>query len=119
MAKTPYQQRIDLLQGTLDLLILQSLRWGAQHGYGLSQLIRRNSGERLQVDTGSLYPALHRLEKQGWVEAEWQVSPNNQRIKVYSLTADGRQQLANERSRWEEMTAAIAGILNAPQPGEA
>jgi PadR family transcriptional regulator, regulatory protein PadR len=119
MAKTPYQQRIDLLQGTLDLLILQTLRWGAQHGYGLSQHIRRNSGERLHVDTGSLYPALHRLEKQGWVAAEWQISPNNQRIKVYSLTADGRQQLAVERSRWEELSAAIGGILNPPQPGEA
>jgi len=117
MRKTPYQQRIELLQGTLDLLILQTLRWGAQHGYGLSQLIRRNSGDRLQIDTGSLYPALHRLAKRGWVDSEWRISANNQRTKVYSLTAAGRKQLAAERSRWDEMLAAIGGVLNPAQAG--
>ena len=109
--RKPYRNRIELLQGTLDLLILQTLRGGPQHGYGISQSIRARSSERLQVDTGSLYPALHRLERQGWLEFEWKQSENNQRTKVYSLTAAGRKQLALERSRWEELTEAVAGIL--------
>src|SRR5882672_7701272 len=96
-----YQNRIELLQGTLDMLILQTLRWGTQHGYGISQAIRSGSGEVLQVETGSLYPALHRLEKQGWVKSEWTQSENNQRAKYYSLTPAGRKQLVQERSRWE------------------
>jgi transcriptional regulator len=112
--KTPprYQNRIELLQGTLDLLILQTLQWGAQHGYGIAQAIRVNSDDRLQVDTGSLYPALHRLERQGWISAVWKVSDNNQRTRVYHLTAAGRRQLVSERSRWAELSDAIAGILN-------
>ena len=109
--------RIELLQGTLDLLILQTLRGGPQHGYGLSQLIRTKSGERLQVDTGSLYPACHRLERRGLVKSEWKQSENNQRIKVYSLTASGRRQLATERARWDELTAAVAGVLGAAEAG--
>jgi transcriptional regulator len=107
-----YRNRIELLQGTLDLLILQTLRWGAQHGYGISQAIRSNSGEVLQVDTGSLYPALHRLEKQGWIASEWKLSEYKQRIKLYRLTALGRKQLASERSRWQQLMQAMAGILN-------
>jgi transcriptional regulator len=110
----PYQNRIELLQGTLDLLILQTLLWGPQHGYGISQAIRANSGELLQVDTGSLYPALHRLHKQGFVSSEWNVSENNQRVKIYRLTALGRKQLASERSRWDRLLEAMAGILNPP-----
>jgi PadR family transcriptional regulator PadR len=110
--KRRYQNRIELLQGTLDLLILQTLQWGPQHGYGISQAIRTNSGEVLQVDTGSLYPALHRLERQGWVASEWKVSERNQRIKVYRLTAAGKKQLAAQRSGWEQLAAAIAGVLN-------
>ena len=117
--KPPYQNRIEILQGTLDLLILQTLRWGPQHGYGLSQLIRTNSGERLQVDTGSLYPALHRLERQDLIDSEWKVSENKQRTKVYRLTAAGRKQLAAERTRWNELTQAIAGVLNPPGLEEA
>ncbi|HEX8149818.1 MAG TPA: PadR family transcriptional regulator, partial [Pyrinomonadaceae bacterium] len=84
---TRYRDRIELLQGTLDLLVLQTLQWGPQHGYGISQAIRANSGDVLRVDTGSLYPALHRLERQGWVSSEWKVSDNNQSVKVYRLTA--------------------------------
>ena len=113
--RTRYQNRIELLQGTLDMLILQTLRWRPQHGYGISQAIRAGSGDVLQVETGSLYPALHRLEKQGWIKSEWDVSKNNQRAKYYQLTSSGRKQLTSERSRWNQMTAAIAGLLN---PGE-
>ncbi len=110
--KSRYQNRIELLQGTLDLLILQTLQWGPGHGYGISQAIRTNSGEVLQVDTGSLYPALHRLERRKWIRSEWTVSENKQRVKVYRLTAAGRKQLAAERSRWEQLTEAVEGILN-------
>lgn len=107
-----YQNQIEILQGTLDLIILQTLQWGPQHGYGITQAIRAYSGETLQVDTGSLYPALHRLERQKWVAAEWKVSENKQRARVYRLTASGKKQLAAERSRWERLQEAIAGILN-------
>jgi len=110
--KARYQNRIELLQGTLDMLILQTLQWGPQHGYGVSQAIRANSNETLKVDTGSLYPALHRLERQKWISSEWKVSENNQRVKVYRLTAAGKKHLASERSRWERLTEAVEGILN-------
>jgi transcriptional regulator len=112
MAKQQYQNRIELLQGTLDLMILQTLQWGPQHGYGVSLAIRNRSGEILQVDTGSLYPALHRLEKQKWVASEWKVSGNRQRAKYYRLTAAGKRQLAQQRSRWQQLTEAIAGVLD-------
>jgi PadR family transcriptional regulator, regulatory protein PadR len=110
--KDRYQNRIELLQGTLDLLILQTLQWGPQHGYGIIQAIRSNSGEVLQVDTGSLYPALHRLERQKWVSSDWKVSENNQRVKEYRLTVAGKRQLESERSRWEQLKEAMEGILN-------
>ena len=110
--KERYQNRIELLQGTLDLLILQTLQWGPRHGYGITQAIRANSGELLRVDTGSLYPALHRLERQKWIAAEWKVSENNQRVRVYRITAKGKTQLLSQRSRWEQVSQAIAGILN-------
>jgi len=103
--------RIELLQGTLDLIILQTLRWGPRHGYGIAQLIRAGSRDVLQVDTGSLYPALHRLERQRYVAAEWQTSENNQRVRVYRLTDRGKKQLAAERSRWEQISFAIAGLM--------
>src|SRR5437016_1160158 len=106
------QNRIELLQGTLDMLILRSLRWGAQHGYGISNAIRAGSGEVLQVETGSLYPALHRLERQGWVKAEWKVSEHNQRAKYYQLTAAGRKHLRVEQGRWNQLSAAIASFMN-------
>jgi PadR family transcriptional regulator, regulatory protein PadR len=107
-----YQNRIELLQGTLDMLILQMLQWGPQHGYGLSQSIRGRSGEILQVETGSLYPALHRLERQGWLKSEWRKTESNQRAKYYRLTASGKKQLLSERRRWEQFTTAIGGVLN-------
>ena len=108
------KDRMELLQGTLGMLILQTLKWGPQHGYGISQVIRAGSGEVLQVETGSLYPALHRLEKQGWLKSEWKQSENKQRAKFYSLTASGRKQLAAEQSRWEQMSAAIANLMREP-----
>ena len=116
--KERYQNRIELLQGTLHLLILQTLQWGGQHGYGISQAIRANSGDVLRVDTGSLYPALHRLERQRWITSEWKVSDNKQRVKVYRLTARGRKQLASERSRWSQLVEAMTGALNPASRGD-
>jgi PadR family transcriptional regulator PadR len=113
-----YQNRIELVQGTLDMLILQTLRWGAQHGYGIGQSIRAGSGEVLQVETGSLYPALHRLERQGWVKPQWKQSEHGQRAKYYSLTAAGRKHLAAEQSRWTQVSSAI-GSLMSPRKTEA
>ena len=115
--KDRYQNRIELLQGTLDMLVLKTLQWGAQHGYGIANAIRANSGELLKVETGSLYPALHRLEKQGWVKAEWRLTEASQRARFYKLTPAGKKQLASEYDRWTQMTAAIAGIMN-PATGE-
>jgi len=115
-----YQNRIELLQGTLDLLILQTLIWGPQHGYGITQAIRARSGEILTVETGSLYPALHRLEKQKWITSAWKISENKQRAKFYRLTAGGRRQLAKERSRWQKLSEAMTGVLDLNQrEGEA
>jgi PadR family transcriptional regulator PadR len=111
-AQSNYKNRIELLQGTLDLIVLQTLQWGPRHGYGISQAIRAGSGEVLRADTGSLYPALHRLERSGWIAAEWKTSENQQQVKVYRLTATGKKQLLSERSRWEQLVAAMGGILN-------
>jgi PadR family transcriptional regulator PadR len=110
--KDRYQNRIELLQGTLDMLILQTLQWGAQHGYALANAIRANSGDVLRVETGSLYPALHRLEKQGWVVSEWKPTEAGQRAKFYRLTASGKRQLTRERDRWSQLTEAIAGAMS-------
>jgi len=105
-------ERIELLQGTLDLLILRTLMAGPAHGHAIVKNIERNSDEILQVEQGSLYPALHRLIKRGWIAAEEGVSENNRKAKYYRLTAKGRKQLRVETSRWERMARAIAGILN-------
>ena len=118
---SPKLTRIELLQGTLDLIVLQSLRWGPQHGYGLVQWIRANSRGVLDVDAGSLYPALHRLERQRLVKAAWEISENRQRVRVYRLTPAGRARLTVERARFEIITQAIAGLFDpsAPTPEEA
>ena len=110
--KEPKVQKAELLQGTLDMLVLQTLQWGPQHGYGITQAIRSQSSEALQVETGSLYPALHRLERQGWVKAEWDITDTNQRAKFYRLTPAGKKQLLRERDRWEQLVAAIGSVLN-------
>ena len=104
-----------MLQGTLDMLVLQTLRWGPAHGYGIGQAIRTGSGDVLQVETGSLYPALHRLQRHGWIKSEWKNSEHNQRAKYYQLTAAGKKQLNAEHSRWMQLSAAIATLMN---PGE-
>src|ERR1700758_4503071 len=98
-----YQNRIELLQGTLDMLILRTLQWGPQHGHGIGLAIRANSMETLQIEHGSLYPALHRLEAQGWIDAEWKKTENKQRAKYYRLTRTGKKQLASAESRWNQM----------------
>ena len=108
-------ERAELLQGTLDLVVLQTLRWGPRHGYGIARLIQANSDQLLCVETGSLYPALHRLERKGWIQASWQVSDNGQRVREYRLTDEGLQQLASERSRWERLSEAMRMILDAPE----
>jgi transcriptional regulator len=110
-ARSNDQNRIELLQGTLDMLILRTLQWGPQHGHGIGQAIRANSGELLQVETGSLYPALHRLERQGWLASEWGLSENKQRAKYYRLTAAGKKQLSAEQSKWELLVKAITGVM--------
>ena len=103
--------RLDLMQGTLDMLILQTLRWGAQHGYGIAQAIRSGSSEVLHVETGSLYPALHRLENRGLLTADWRASDTGRDSKFYSLTAKGRKQLKAEAASWLRLTEAIELIL--------
>jgi PadR family transcriptional regulator, regulatory protein PadR len=111
--------RIELLQGTLDFIILQTLRWGPRHGYGIAQMIRAASRSALQVDAGSLYPALYRLERQGAIDAEESVSERNQRVRVYRLTAAGRKRLAAERSRWEQFSDVIAALAARPTVSDA
>jgi transcriptional regulator len=111
MTKTP----IDLLQGTLDLLILKTLSWGPAHGYSIARWIEQLTGQVLQVGEGSLYPALHRLEERGWVEAEWRRSENNRRAKFYRLTTLGRSRLRTEAATWERFVDAMAKVLRASE----
>jgi transcriptional regulator len=117
MAKPSDERRLELLQGTLDMLILRTLLWGPQHGHGIGQAIRAQSDDLLKVETGSLYPALHRLEQRGWLASTWGVSEANQRAKYYRLTARGRAQLAREHDRWTQLVGAIGRIMN-PAPAK-
>ena len=107
----PSQNNVELLQGTLDMLILRTLQWGSQHGHGIRQAIRVSSGDLLQVEGGSLYPALHRLERQGWISSEWKLSENNQRAKYYRLTKLGKEQLVAEQSKWDLLVKAISRVM--------
>lgn len=107
--------RVELLQGTLDLLILRTLLAGPAHGHAIAKHIQRTSEELLQVETGSLYPALHRLEAKGWIAASWELSDKGKRAKFYKLTPQGRKQLASEHSKWRAFARAMGLILN---PGD-
>jgi PadR family transcriptional regulator, regulatory protein PadR len=109
--RAPYQNRIELLQGTLDLLVLQTLQWGPQHGHGIGQAIRISSQEALQVEHGSLYPALHRLERQGWLSSEWKISEANRRAKYYQLTSQGKKQLLEQQSKWKQLVRIVARTM--------
>jgi transcriptional regulator len=117
MPKPSEDRRLDLLQGTLDMLILRTLQWGPRHGHGIGQAIRTQSEDLLKVETGSLYPALHRLEKRGWLKSEWGVSEANQRAKFYRLTAAGKAQLLREQDRWSQLVQAIGRIMNPAAAG--
>lgn len=105
------KEKPDLLQGTLDMLILKALQRGPIHGFGIAGQIRQMSRDLLQVEQGSLYPALYRLEEQGWIEAEWGLSENNRRARFYSLTPAGRKQLATEVANWEQVSTAINFVM--------
>ena len=104
-------ERIELPQGTLDLLILKTLGLGPRHGWAISERLQQISRDVVQIQQGTLYPALHRLERRGWIKAHWGTSENNRRAKYYELTAAGRKQLAAEKDAWRKLTAAVAQIL--------
>jgi PadR family transcriptional regulator, regulatory protein PadR len=118
MAKQSSEDRIELVYGSLDMLILRTLRWGSTHGHGIAKSIERMSEEKLKVEHGSLYPALQRMQQEGWIVAEWGVSKNNQRAKYYRLTAAGRRQLVAETSRWERFVRAVTGVLRPAESEE-
>ncbi|MGO8788777.1 MAG: PadR family transcriptional regulator [Terriglobia bacterium] len=118
MIKQQFSGRVELVYGSLDILILRTLRWGPTHGQGIAKSIERQSEDALRVEHGSLYPALQRLQQEGWIAAEWGVSKNNQRAKYYRLTAAGRRQLVAETSRWERFVRAITGVLRPAEPEE-
>jgi PadR family transcriptional regulator PadR len=107
--------KLDVIQGTLDLLILRTLQWGPLHGHGIGQVIRARTDDVLQVEHGSLYPALHRLRREGWIKSEWGVTENNQRAKFYRLTAAGKKQLAAEESRWNLFVETVARLLRSQE----
>jgi transcriptional regulator len=111
MSTRENRERLALLQGTLDLLILRTLALGPQHGQGVARAIQQSSDDELLVDHGALYPALQRLEEQRWITATWGVSENNRKARFYTLTATGRRRLVRERSRWERLATAIARVL--------
>lgn len=105
------KKKTDALQGTLDLLILTTLRRGPQHGFGIASHIEHVSEDRLRVEEGSLYPALHRMEQSGWIAAEWRITANNRRARSYRLTRAGHRRLAEEADKWDSLTVAVAKVL--------
>ena len=113
LKREPYRNRIELLQGTLDLLILQTLQWGPQHGYGIAQRLQQVSDDLLQLNQGTLYPALLRLEQRGWISSKWGTSENNRRARFYTLTRAGKKQLRREADDWHRMAAVMARLLGA------
>ena len=106
-------EQTDVLKGTLDLMILKALSWGGTHGYGVTKWIRQTTDGTLDIDDGALYPALHRLERRGWISAEWGVSENNRRAKYYQLTPEGRRQLRRELTNWARFSEAVGKIVKA------
>jgi transcriptional regulator len=108
---------MDLLQGTLDMLVLRTLVFGPLHGYGIAKAIHASSNEALQIEFGSLYPALKRLEVKGWIASKWEISESNRKAKFYRLTAAGRKQLRHEHSKWGDFVSAVARVMG-PNPGE-
>jgi transcriptional regulator len=107
---------MELLQGTLDGLILKALTWGPMHGYGVARWLKDTSGDVFQIEEGALYPALHRMERKGWVESEWGLSDNNRRAKYYQLTEAGRKALRSERTEWTRYVEAVGRVFEAPTP---
>src|SRR5829696_8576799 len=112
MVQKRYRPRLEIFQGTFDMLLLKTVQWRPTRGYAIGQTIRAESAESLKIETGSLYPALHRLEKQGWVKSDWRQTEANQRAKFYRLTPKGKKQLVQERDRWSQLVDAIGTILN-------
>ena len=117
MATQKEKDRLELLQGTLDLLILRTLIFGPQHGQGIARAIQQTSEDELLVEHGALYPALQRLEERGWIAADWGTSANNRKARFYTLTPAGRKQLVKETTKWRRLAAAIGRVLG-PEPGE-
>lgn len=114
-----HQPELDLVRGTFDLIILKTLSWGPMHGLGVLRWIEDVTMQRLQVEEGALYPALHRLEQKGWLDAEWGYTENNRKAKYYKLTPLGRRQLTAELSKWQRYTEAVGMIVNAARPAAA
>ena len=110
---------VDLLQGTLDVLVLKTLSWGPMHGYAVARWLRQTTDDVLQVEEGSLYPALHRMERRAWIESEWGLSENNRRAKYYRLTTEGRKQLRAESTVWSAFSHAVSKVLAATSPAAA
>lgn len=107
---------VELLQGTLDVLVLKALSWGPMHGYGVARWLQQTTDDVLSIEEGSLYPALHRMERRGWIESDWGLSENNRRAKYYKLTAEGRRQLRTESSTWSVFSTAVSKVLTSASP---
>ena len=107
---------LDLLQGTLEVMILKALSWGAMHGFGVARWIRQTTDDELQIEDSALYPALHRMEMRGWLEPEWRTTENNRRAKYYRLTPEGRKQLRAQSKSWSHLVASVGLVLEATEP---